>query len=130
MIPPCVPRLTEKCYLVICRDGPGSEEPRRELLKGHLDHVEANWQRYITAGPIRPPGEPQLVGSVFLVLAGSLDEARALMQGDPYVASGMYASIEYAEFTNSIGRFIGGKIWESAEAIAHLAAGGPGPDKD
>ena len=47
------------------------------------------------------------------------------MDGDPYVSSGMYASIEYLEFTNSIGRFIGGKIWDSAEAIADRAAGGP-----
>lgn len=125
MTPPCVPRLTEKCYLVICRDGPGSDLPRQRLLKGHLDHVEANWESYITAGPIRLPGETNITGSVFLVLAEALEEAKALMQGDPYIASGMYASIEYAEFTNSVGRFIGGKIWESAEAIAHLAAGGP-----
>jgi len=124
-LPQLVPRLSEKCFLVICRDGPDSREPRTKFLKGHLDHVEANWERYITAGPIRKPGEDPLVGSVFLVLAESLEDATALMQGDPYITSGMYETIEYTEFSNSVGRFIGGKIWESAEAIAHLAAGGP-----
>lgn len=121
-------RLAQTCYLVICRDGPGSAPLRGQHLKGHLDHVEANWKRYITAGPIREPGGEALIGSVFLVLANSLDEAKALMDGDPYITCGMYASIEYTEFNNSIGQFIGGKIWESAEAIAHRAAGGPTDD--
>jgi hypothetical protein len=41
----------------------------------------------------------------------------------------MYQHVEYTEFTNSIGQYIGGKIWESAEAIAHRAAGGPPKDQ-
>jgi len=127
-VPPHVPRLDKTCYLVICRDGPGSAAPRSEYLRGHLDHVEANWTRYVTAGPIREPGGEALVGSVFLVLADDLADARALMEGDPYITSGMYETIEYKEFSNSIGQYIGGKIWESAEAIAHRAAGGPTAD--
>ncbi|WOR15554.1 YciI family protein [Hyphomonas sp. FCG-A18] len=126
--PPFVPRLEQTCYLVICRDGPGSAEPRKIHLKGHLDHVEANWTRYVTAGPIREPGGEALVGSIFLVLADTLEDAKALMNGDPYITCGMYETITYNEFSNSIGQYIGGKIWESAEAIAHRAAGGPSDD--
>ena len=126
--PPFVPRLEQTCYLVICSDGPDSAEPRATHLKGHLDHVEKFWTRYVTAGPIREPGGEALVGSVFLVLADDLDDAKALMAGDPYITSGMYATITYNEFSNSIGQYIGGKIWESAEAIAHRAAGGPTDD--
>lgn len=127
-VPPHVPRLEQKCYLVICRDGPGSAEPRKVHLKGHLDHVEANWTRYVTAGPLREPGGEELVSSVFLVLADDLEDAKALMNGDPYITCGMYESIDYKEFSNSIGQYIGGKTWESAEAIAHRAAGGPTDD--
>lgn len=126
--PPYVPRLEQTCYLVTCMDGPGSAEHRAAHLKGHLDHVEDNWTRYITAGPIREPGGEALIGSIFLVLADSLEDAKVLMNGDPYITSGMYASITYNEFSNSIGQYIGGKIWESAEAIAHRAAGGPTHD--
>lgn len=126
--PPFVPRLEKTCYLVICSDGPGSAEPRATHLKGHLDHVEKYWTRYVTAGPIRAPGGESLVGSVFLVLADDIDDAKALMAGDPYITSGMYETITYNEFSNSIGQYIGGKIWESAEAIAHRAAGGPTND--
>ena len=126
--PPHVPRLDQICYLVICRDGSGSAEPRAKHLKGHLDHVEKYWTRYVTAGPIREPGGEALVGSIFLVLADDLDSAKALMEGDPYITCGMYEAITYHEFSNSIGQYIGGKIWESAEAIAHRAAGGPTED--
>jgi uncharacterized protein len=126
--PPHVPRLAQTCYLVLCKDGPDAARPRADHLDGHLAHVEKNWTRYITAGPIREPGGEALVGSVFLVLAASLDEAKALMNGDPYITCGMYQSIEYKEFSNSIGQFIGGKIWESREAIRHRAAGGPAHD--
>jgi uncharacterized protein YciI len=126
--PPHVPRLDQTCYLVICRDGPAAKELRFTHLDGHLEHVETHWQRYISAGPIREPGGEALIGSVFLVLADSLEEARALMEGDPYITCSMYEAIEYTEFTNSIGRFIGGKIWESREAIRHRAAGGPPKD--
>lgn len=126
--PPFVPRLEKTCYLVICSDDANSAEPRAVHLRGHLDHVEKYWTRYVTAGPIREPGGDALVGSVFLVLADDLDDAKALMAGDPYIISGMYKTITYNEFSNSVGQYIGGKIWESAEAIAHRAAGGPAND--
>lgn len=126
--PPHVPRLEQKCYLVTCLDGPGSAGLRSEHLAGHLRHVEKHWQRYVTAGPIREPGGEALVGSVFLVLADALGEAQTLMNGDPYITCGMYESITYKEFSNSVGQYIGGKIWESVEAIAHRAAGGPTDD--
>ncbi|MEE4212545.1 MAG: YciI family protein [Parvularcula sp.] len=125
--PPTVPRLEEKCFLVICRDASSGNAAalRRDHLEGHLAHVEAHWQRYVTAGPIRNPGEEALSGSVFLVLAKDKADAEALMAGDPYVSSGLYGSMDVFEFTNSIGRFMGGKIWQDAASIAHRAAGGP-----
>lgn len=119
------PRVEQPCFLVICRDGKETAEQRTRFLKGHLDHVEENWERYVTAGPVRIPGQEPLVGSVFLVLADTLAEAKSVMEGDPYISSGMYETIEYLEFTNSIGRFIGGKIWESAAALVDRAQGGP-----
>ena len=123
--PEVVKRLDQQCFLVICRDGPDSAGPRQEHLDGHLSHVEENWRSYITAGPIREPGGENLVGSVFLVLADSLDQAKTLMNGDPYLTCGMYETVEYKEFTNSIGLFMGGRIWEDVDSIRHRATGGP-----
>lgn len=126
--PPHVSKPDGTCYLVLCRDGPGAAGLRMQHLDGHLEHVERHWTRYITAGPLREPGGEALIGSLFLVMGSSLEEVKALMEADPYLSFGMYASVEYKEFTNSIGLFIGGKIWESRDAIRHRAAGGPADD--
>ena len=127
--PPHVPRYPKTCFLVTCMDDLSKSGPLRGAhLDGHLEHVERHWKRYVTAGPIREPGGERLVGSVFLVLADDLADAKALMEGDPYITCGMYASIDYKDFTLSIGQFIGGKIWESRQAIRHRATGGPTTD--
>lgn len=121
--PPTVARYDSPLYLVVCRDGLGSGAARAEKLDGHLRHVEVNWQRYVLAGPLRQPGSQPLIGSYFLVRATDEADARALMAGDPYVSSGMYATMEVLEATASIGLYLGGKIWESADAIRDKAAG-------
>lgn len=121
--PPTVERYDSPLFLVICRDGPGSGVARTGHLDGHLRHVEAHWRRYVLAGPLRQPGAQPLIGSYFLVRARDAADARALMDGDPYVSSGMYASVEVLEATASIGLYLGGKIWESADAIRDKAAG-------
>lgn len=122
--PPVVPRPPSPCFLFACWDGPGSAPLRVRDLDGHLAHVEAHWRRYVIAGPMRDPGGQAIVGSLFLVLAEDVDNAWALMRGDPYVTNGMYARIDVRHFTQSIGLAIGGKIWDSPDAIRHRATGG------
>ncbi len=124
---PTVERLTEPCFLVIARDIEDFDKAARlrtEHLDGHLAHVEAHWRRYLNAGPIRRPGAARLIGSTFLIFAKTEADARAVLNDDPYFAAGLYASVEIFEQTISIGRFLGGKIWASAEEIRSKAAGG------
>ncbi|MCG8441510.1 MAG: YciI family protein [Caulobacterales bacterium] len=124
MSAPTVERHPGRCFLVTCRDDPARQSLRAEHLDGHLAHVEAHWERYVVAGPLRAPEETAMSGSMFLVLADDLADAQALMSGDPYIASDLYAAVDYQELTMSIGRYLGGKIWPSADAIRHLATGG------
>jgi len=122
---PTVPRDPSPAFIFLCWDGPDAAGPRAEHLDGHLAHVEANWERYVVAGPMREPGGEELIGSTFIVLAETPEDAWDLMNGDPYVTCGMYDAIDIRELTLSIGQFMGGKIWPSADAIRHRAAGGP-----
>lgn len=124
---PTVERVSEPCFLVIARDIADADRAaalREEHLDGHLAHVEAHWTRYLNAGPIRRPGDTRLIGSTFLVFGEDEADVRALMDGDPYFTCGLYGSVEVFAQTVSIGRFLGGKIWKSADAIRHKAAGG------
>lgn len=126
--PPFVPKRADKCYLITCTDGPQAAELRLTHMRGHFLHIEKHWKRFITAGPVREPGGTELVGSAFLLLADSLEQAEALMAEDPYISCGMYASIEYKELTCAAGLFIGGKIWDDREAFIRMAGGPPPPD--
>ena len=124
---PTVERLTEPCFLIIARDIEDADRAarlRQEHLDGHLAHVETHWERYLNAGPIRQPGGTRLIGSTFLIFAKDEAGARAVLADDPYFTSGLYASVEAFEQTLSIGRFLGGKIWASADEIRGKAAGG------
>jgi hypothetical protein len=51
-------------------------------------------------------------------------DARALMDGDPYFTSGLYGRVEIYAQTLAVGEYLGGKIWDSADALRPLAAGG------
>ncbi|MEO1247014.1 MAG: YciI family protein [Pseudomonadota bacterium] len=119
---PTVPRIDGAVFLVLAYDGLGSEAARDAELEAHLDYVERHYERYLVCGPLRNPGEEPLIGSFFLVQADTADDAEALVSGDPYVKSGMYAEIRVQEATAAGGRFMGGVIWESAEAIRAAAS--------
>lgn len=122
--PPTVEKDATPVFLFVCKDGPDGPAVRVKHLKGHLAHVEANWQRYIIAGPMRRPGETALCGSYFLLRAANVDEAWNIMRGDPYVTSDLYADIEVTDIVPAIGLWIGGKIWADAAALADRATGG------
>ena len=77
---------------------------------------------YLVCGPLRNPGEPALVGSFFLLVADDAAEAEALVSGDPYFRSGMYADVQIREATPAGGRLMGGVIWESADAVRDKAS--------
>lgn len=119
---PTVDRIDGEIFLVFAFDGGGSAEIRDRELDGHLAYVEQRCNEYLVCGPLREPGGPALIGSFFLVVADSEQAARELIGGDPYVQSGMYADIRVLSATAAGGRFMGGVIWESAEAIRAAAS--------
>jgi uncharacterized protein len=124
MTVPTVARQSKPTFLFVCKDGPNAPTLRVTHLQGHLAHVEKNWESYVTAGPVKLPDSTAICGSVFLVLANDIDTAWAIMEGDPYMTSDLYATVEVHDMTMSIGVYPGGKLWESYEAIASRANGG------
>lgn len=119
---PTVPRIDSDVFLVLCYDGEGSAEIRERELDGHLEYVEKHTDQYLVAGPLREPGTTPLIGSFFLVAAANADEARSIVSSDPYVRSGMYREIIVQAAVPAGGRFMGGVIWDSAEALRGKAS--------
>lgn len=85
-------------YAMIGRDGPQGAALRKQHRPAHLANLEpldaAGRVRF--AGPLLDAqGRP--CGSVVIFEAPSLDEARAVAAGDPYVRHGVFASHDVHE---------------------------------
>lgn len=114
---PTVARYEGDQYLVLAYDGPDSQPMRDKHLDAHLEHIERNLDRYIVCGPMLKDGGPALLGSFFVVFAKDAEDARAILDGDPYLNCGMYARIDVQQVTVAAGTALGGVIWESGDAI-------------
>jgi uncharacterized protein YciI len=99
------------CFMFLCEDDPDKAQVRTDAVKRHLAFVEANFGRYLVAGPLLAGPGGEMTKSLFIVTGADLDDAFAFMRGDPYVAEGLYRSITAHPFVPAAGSWIGGKIW-------------------
>ncbi len=120
---PTVPRVDSDVFLVLAYDAENSAEIRERELDGHLEYVEKHCEQYLVAGPLREPGAQPLIGSFFLVAAKDAEEAQQIVSGDPYVKSGMYREVIVHAAVPAGGRFMGGVIWDSPDALRDRASG-------
>ena len=97
-----------------CRDGENAAALRERDLQAHLDHVEANIDRYAVAGPLKR-GE-DTVGSLLVLKGESEDDARAFFERDPYFIAGVWQAIRVDEFLSVAGDWVGGAAWKAAKS--------------
>ena len=87
-------------YAIICQDVENSLEARKATRPAHLERLEKlqGEGRLIIAGPhpkidSEDPGQAGFSGSLILAEFGSLTDARAWADADPYQAAGVYANV-------------------------------------
>lgn len=92
-------------YVIIGRDTPNSLDKRLAARPEHLARLTALREagRLTLAGPCpaidsADPGPAGFAGSVIIADFDSLQDARAWADADPYVASGVYASVDILPF--------------------------------
>lgn len=87
-------------FAVICRDKPGALQTRMDTREAHLAFLKAS-DGLRMAGPLIEEGEMR--GSLLVIEAGSLQEARDWAAGDPYKAAGLFAFTDIVEWKKVIG---------------------------
>ncbi len=87
-------------FAVICRDKPGALQTRLDTREAHLAFLKG-FEGLRMAGPLIEEGEMR--GSLLVIEAGSLEEARSWAAGDPYKAAGLFASVDVVEWNKVIG---------------------------
>ena len=115
-----VEKLENHSFMFTCLDGEKTPPLRAEHLFGHLDHIEANNEKYRIAGPMYSSPEGESVGSFFNVEANSEKEAWEIMNGDPYMKSDMYETVTVNYFIPACGKLLGGITWEQEEIRANI----------
>jgi len=92
-------------YAIIAEDGSGSLPKRLNARPDHLQRLQhlQNEGRLVIAGPhpaidSEDPGEAGFSGSLIVAEFASLEEARAWADADPYVAAGVYRTVQVKPF--------------------------------
>ena len=92
-------------YIVLARDNPGTLAQRLAARPDHLARLRELLAqgRLKLAGPMpaldsEDPGEAGFSGSLLVVEFPSLDEAKIWADADPYIAAGVYHSVEILPF--------------------------------
>ena len=92
-------------YAIISEDIDNSLEKRKGARPAHLERIQSlvDEGKVIVAGPhpaidTEDPGEAGFTGSLVIAEFGSLQEAQAWADADPYVAAGVYARVTVKPF--------------------------------
>jgi uncharacterized protein YciI len=96
-------------YVIRGTDVPNSLDQRKTARPAHVARLEQlrDAGRLLLAGPLpaidaEDPGPAGFTGSLIVAEFDSLDDARAWAQADPYVAAGVYASVEVSPFRKTL----------------------------
>jgi len=89
-------------FAIISTDVADSKELRAGARPAHLGRLEqlASESRLLTAGPTPISANPEdgIGGSLVIAKFASLEDAQQWADADPYVAAGVYASVEIKQF--------------------------------
>jgi uncharacterized protein len=92
-------------YVIKATDHPNSLDARLKARPAHLQRLIELKQhgRLLLAGPLPAvdnddPGPAGYTGSLIVAEFGSLDQAKAWANADPYISAGVYATVSVEPF--------------------------------
>jgi uncharacterized protein len=100
-------------YFVYGVDDEGVEERLEALGEAHWAYMDRHAQRLVARGPTLS-GDGSHTGSVHVIEAGSLHDARRFAFEEPYWLAGLYASVMVTRFESALGR----TMWDRPQASA------------
>lgn len=79
-------------YALLCQDKPGQLQLRLDTRPDHLDYLGSLGDSLKLAGPfLGPDGKPN--GTLAIIEAEDLVEAKAVAAADPYAKAGLFESV-------------------------------------
>lgn len=90
-------------YALICTDKPNSTAVRLEARPKHLAYIDQHKAKIPIAGPFVAADGQTMTGSLIVLEAESLDEAKAFSANDPYTLAGLFAQVEIKPWKWTLG---------------------------
>ena len=87
-------------FVIVGSDGPKGLERRPAVRPRHLEHLRPldREGRVVIAGPLFSDDGKTPRGSLIVLEAASLDEARAIADRDPYLLEGVFDRVDVRPF--------------------------------
>lgn len=85
-------------YVIHCLDREGALESRLAHYEAHKAYLARAPLRILVSGPLLADDEETMIGSCFLLEAGSLAEVQAFHDSDPFKAAGIWDRVSIRPF--------------------------------
>lgn len=97
-------------YIIVNTDKDDGVELRAKTRDAHLEYLRNHGKNLtlVHAGPTPSEDGSRMTGSLLVVEADSIDEARALAEDDPYTQAGLFAKTEVRPWMWTMGNPDGG----------------------
>ena len=91
-------------FAVICQDKPDSQELRQANRPAHIEFLDGLGDALKLAGPFVSEDGDAMTGSLLIVEADSLADARDLVDDDPYALAGLFARTDIRPWKQVVNR--------------------------
>jgi uncharacterized protein YciI len=92
-------------FVAICTDKPGASEIRAAARSEHLVYIESARDRILLVGPLLSEDD-QVAGSLFLVEADDLVDAKTFIENDPFAKAGLFEAVIVKRFRTHLGTLL------------------------
>jgi uncharacterized protein YciI len=89
-------------YIIHCLDRPGLLQTRLATYDKHKAYLAQASIRIVISGPLVADDGETMIGSCFLVQAGSKDDVLAFHNADPFKAAGVWGQVHIAPFLKRV----------------------------
>lgn len=97
-------------FVIISRDSADAASLRKAHLQDHLCYAESVMDKIASGGPLRGKDGVDH-GSLVVLDVASEEDARSILEADPYYRAGVWQTSEILPFRPVVGTWLGGKTW-------------------
>jgi uncharacterized protein YciI len=89
-------------YVIHCLDHPGAVQKRLAHYEAHKAYLASAAMKTVISGPLLADDEETMIGSCFVVEAGSLAEVEAFNRNDPFAKADLWRTISIRPFNKRV----------------------------